>query len=212
MWPFDTENPVAQGLVTSVGAALLIYIGKRVYNLELWDRLSTLLEDVKQIKKEVSFNSGESLKDVVTNQATQLNNISENLVRLDARQRGFIGSIARATFEADSTFSWTEGNPSIERLTGYGFTHLERRRWLSHVHDEDRGTVVREITSALADGREIQISFRFVRNGDGNIVPLRLVATPVFSPVKRSEILCWTGHLTREDDSDGKMLERRTAM
>jgi len=226
-------HPVTQGITIAVGSALSLYLarlfwkkilvpaGEVVGNLpklmEGIDSIRTRVEensrkivafasDLTAIKSEVQANSGKSLKDQVHETKRQTEAMSDSLVLMEARQRGLIGSIARATFEADFAFAWTDGNVSVERLTGYGFTHLERRKWLSFVHDEDRNIVNQEIVSALADGREVQVAFRFFQNG-GNMVRLRMTATPAFSKVKRDVVLCWTGTLFREDED----VERRTS-
>lgn len=197
----DILQKIAIGVGTAAGISLVLWLAPRVVKQSR--RVMTLLDDVAFIKKEVQSNHGESLKDHVTK-------ISESIAMVEARQRGLVASMARAMFETDSEFNWTEGNVSVERLTGYGFTHLERRRWLARVHDDDRSDVMHEVQCAVADKRAASIAFRFVPSS-GDVVPVRMHADPVFSPVVENKVICWTGSLTKDgpDIDERRSIEER---
>lgn len=198
----DVAQKIMIGIGTGTGVGLLGWLAKRYLKPMgvFFAALSTLMDDVSTIKSEVLSNGGGSLKDTVVA-------IGDSMAIVEARQRGLISTLARATFETDSSFNWTEGNMAVERLTGYGFSHLERRQWKSRIHEDDRQAVMDEIGHAVKDKRAATVSFRFV-NQQGEDIPVRLEATPTFSRTKKTgedgpAVICWFGSLERTGPMDG---------
>lgn len=194
----DIAQKVLIAVASSMTLALVYWINRKF--VTPLTRVASLIDDVAAIKKEVQSNSGQSLKDLCV--AT-----SDSMAIVEARQRGLMATMASAMFEADAHFNWTDGNMSVERLTGYGFPHLAHRRWISGIHDDDRSDVMREIEFAVADQRTVSISFRFVSSA-GAVIPVRLEAMPIFSKSVPSKVLCWSGSLLKESD-DRRVVERR---
>lgn len=206
----DLTQKLLIGILTPLALATLYWLGRRVNQkfikpltevAELNKGFATLTNDVALIKKEVQSNSGQSLKDLCAS-------TSDTVSVLDARQRGLMATLASAMFEADPNFNWTEGNISLERLTGYGFSRLAHKGWISRIHDDDRNDVMREIAFAVADKRTAAISFRMVTSSDV-IVPVRLDASPVFAKSPPDKVLCWSGLLTKESEDRRTIDERR---
>lgn len=196
-------NDVARNILGSVGAtvlaALIFWAVRNRKAAVVWVRgVGSIVDDVALIKAEVLTNGGKSLKDKVVA-------IGDAMSVMEARQRGLISTLARATFETDANFNWTEGNMAVERLTGYGFAHLARRQWKSFVHEDDRPAVMDEIAHAVKDKRAATISFRFV-NPQNEEVPVRLEAKPTFSHMNGSEdgpaVIRWFGWLERTGPMD----------
>lgn len=185
----DVTQKVVVAVLTAIGVAVVFWV-HRTY-LKPLASLPQMQLDLAAIKSEVQVNSGKSLKDQV--QATR-----NEVGLLEARQRGLIASLSRATFETDHKFNWIDTNPAMDRLTGVGFSHLERRRWVSMIHDDDRSAVINEIDYAVQDGRRVSISFRWITD-DGEI-PVRLEASPVYSRVPPTAVMNWFGFLVRQDE------------
>lgn len=188
---------VVVGVLTALLSATAFWVHRRY--LKPLAALPKLQADVAKIKAEVQTNGGSSLKDGV-------NAIRDELAMVDARQRGVLSRASGATFETDSLFNWTDANLAMERLTGVGFARLERLRWISRIHDDDRARVMEEISYAVKDKRAATTSFRFITDaGDTNV---HLEATPVFSRSKPNDVLCWSGIMTPVFDR--RQEERRT--
>jgi PAS domain-containing protein len=194
-WVSEIVTGVVVPLVSSIVLALAWWAKRRFLNplLDLYAHLAPLVSDVAAtkndvaaIKSEVQTNGGASLKD-------EVRKIRDNLATVDARQRGLIAMQARPTFETDNNFNWIMTNRALEILTGFGFSHLERRRWVARIHDDDRDHVMEEVRYAIKDGRAASASFRFV--SEAGELRLRLEATPIFSPLDPSKVICWYGSL-----------------
>lgn len=198
--------PVFQDIVVKVSVAVLsavliavIWWAKRKLLqplIDLYAHLGPLLLDVaelrqlvKAIKAEVETNGGQSLKDKV-------HRICDTIERIDARQRGLIATQARATFEADPEFNWTLVNRSLEILTTFGLAHLQKRRWVARIHEDDRDDVMDEVHHARRDGRAMSATFRFVTDGEQKtVIAVQLEATPIYSEEHPDKIRIWSGSL-----------------
>jgi PAS domain S-box-containing protein len=202
----DVTQKILIGIVTAIGIAAARHLYLRVdkfYRLKWlpsWTVFTTIGKDVALIKAEVMTNGGGSLKDRVTDMQT-------SLTVLEARQRGLIAALPRATFETDDEFRWMEGNHAMERLFGLGFTHLSRHGWKSWIHEADRALVMEEIHHAVKDRRGVGTSFRIVtEQGECHV---HMEATPTLERPKMDRVLCWTGWIAKVDDR--RLDERRTA-
>ncbi len=192
----DIASKVLVGIGVTVGVAIIFWL-YRQYGVPLGTflgSLGSLVSDVATIKCEVQTNGGKSLKDRVVG-------IGNSLAIVEARQRGLVATQSRAIFETDAMFNWIDTNMAVERLTGYGSAHLERRRWISHIHEHDRDSVMAEIIHAISDKRVANASFRFIHS-TGEAMTVRLEATPIFSPViydtdNGPPVLSWFGSLAR---------------
>lgn len=193
----DISQKILIGVATTIGIvvvtklAVKFYTGVFVPAAAFCRMLSTLGDDVAAIKSEVMTNGGGSLKDEV--KAT-----NRMMAKLEARQRGLIAALPRATFETDEEFNWIEGNHAMERLTGVGFTQLSWRGWKSLVHEDDRVSVMSEINHAVKDKRGVGVTFRM--KTDQGEFDVHMEATPTFEKPKMDQVLCWTGWIAKVDD------------
>lgn len=188
-------------IATTIGVTAIYFANRKLFTpvVMFLRSLPGVVDDVKVIKSELTFNGGRSLKDYV-------GEMSQQLSMVEARQRGLIAALPRPTFETDCSFNWVNVNPAMERLTGLGFSSLKRKRWQSMIHEEERGHVSAEIDQAVKDKRGAMASFRFMV--DGQPVWVRLDAIPVFSRLAPDTVTCWSGSLTKIDDR--RVEERRT--
>lgn len=192
------------GILTSIGIAAIVWSYRNwLLPFALFLRnLATVSGDVRFIKKELLSNGGSSLKDRVTG-------IDQKLTMIEGRQRGLMSALPRATFETDGEFNWIDCNMALERLTGAGFQHLVRRRWVSLIHTDHRINVMREVSEAVADRRNIDVTFRIA---DEHETEVRMEAQPVLDRQPGADkLLCWIGSLTKVPLSDfgSSVLDRR---
>lgn len=206
----DIASKVLVGIAVSIGVGLVYWLKKRWVDpaAKVLRALPTLISDIADIRAEVRPENGPSLKVSVQNNQTALDAVQASLTIVEAKQRGLVATLARATFETDESFNWVDCNMAMERLTGLGFSHLERKRWVSRIHEEDRADVMQEIAHAVADRRGATATFRFVKTLDGEgeggdtaeIIRVRLEATPIFNRAKPDHVICWSGSLSREEE------------
>lgn len=198
----EVTQKIIVGVVSAVAlAALVIAYRKMLLPTVAFLRcLPTVVVDVAFIKSELNTNGGLSLKD-------RVNDISDSVTLLEARQRGLIAALPRATFETDDQFNWIEGNHALERLTGHGFAHLARKRWVTIIHEDDRASVMEEIAHAVKDRRGLSLNFHI--STETVDMDVHMEAKPTFSKGASDLVLCWTGWIAKSDDR--RVDERRMA-
>lgn len=189
----DLTQKILIGVATAIGIAVVLklYRGVFVPAVSFVRMLSTIGDDVAAIKAEVMTNGGGSLKD-------EVKSTNQMMARLEARQRGLIAALPRATFETDEEFNWIESNHAMERLTGVGWQQLSWRGWKTLIHEDDRVNVMNEINHAVKDKRGLSLTFQM--ETDQGAFDVRLEAMPTFEKPKMDQVLCWTGWIAKVDD------------
>lgn len=199
---WDIVSKIAVGVGVTIGVGLIWWAKRKFFEpaARAFRSLSTLIDDITKIKTAINpEDGGLSLKESVAA-------IRESLTIVEARQRGLVATLARATFETDESFNWVDCNMAMERLTGVGFSHLERKRWISRIHEDDRGYVMQEIAAAVADKRGATATFRFLKTPSEShsdsvqVVKVRLEATPIFNRNVPDQVICWSGSLSHEEE------------
>ena len=157
-------------------------------------QIDALTSRVECIQKELQYNGGGSLRDMVSE-------IHSRVVMSQEFDRALADSLPYAIWHADAQgqFIWT--NRMWEKFTGMPPERTKGKGWILGVHSEDRDEMVTEWFRASRDGREFMMSFRF-RDEEGNVTPVYGQAFVMKN--ERGEALGYVGSavLVQENNSD----------
>lgn len=128
--------------------------------LEEQEKVKTALN---VIKKEVTPNSGSSIKDVVNSLKITTDRIEIRQKKIDQRSKASLHYTSAALFEIDSSGKIVWGNESFQVFTGN--KKLEGYDWFSMIDDELREQFIQEITSCIKMNRKIDVETRCCQGG-----------------------------------------------
>lgn len=111
-------------------------------------------KDLQVIKKEVTPNSGSSIKDIVTELRETTSRIEVRQKKLDQRSKAALHYTSAALFEIDSSGRIIWGNDHFIKITGSSINGFD---WFSIVDEDYRKDFIEEVNSCLEMGRKIDI-------------------------------------------------------
>jgi len=170
-------------------------------------------DTLDKIAKELEFNDGSSIKDIVTNIRDELNaHIKDEAHQISAiedymRETHEIGSASQeahvnaslhildvAIFRTDPEGQVFFNNRAHQDLTGFALKQLEGDGWINVIHPDHRESVMRKWREAVAAGREFSEDILYVHPKTGLEY---WVHVTVYREVTRSgEILGYLGVVT----------------
>lgn len=138
-------------------------------NTDLSARLEKLESTQEDIKKELSPNSGTSMKDVINNLAISMKkvekttaSIAEQSQRAEVRQQYLFSTSDSPIFETDNEGHYLFANKAFQKLIGRNMEELKGFGWLNIIHPDDRNKVKTELESAIGDRRNFELTYRIV--------------------------------------------------
>jgi PAS domain S-box-containing protein len=142
---------------------------KLAANSDLTARLDKLETVQEEIKKELSPNSGTTIKDVINTLAVSVkkierltSSISEQTHRSEVRQQYLFETDEAPTFETDNEGHYIFANKAFQKLIGRGGKELHGFGWINIIHPDDRVKVKTELESAIHDRRNFELTYRIV--------------------------------------------------
>lgn len=167
------------GLLIGVGTvvtALWKYVIRPVYR---WAAsIKDVHQKVQRIWQELQPNGGSSIRD-------QLNRTTEMIARIETRQiiseqidKQVFAALSLGVFRTDADGRFTEVNRNFCRITGRTQDEVEGTNWTNCIHPEDIVGLYAEWKACVADGRQFERSYRFVRP-DGAVQPVHGRACPL---------------------------------
>lgn len=133
-----------------------------------------LPEKVDKIVKEVSPNSGTSMKDVV-------NRIEFRQILQEQKAHAYVSHSPVAFYETDLDGNCMWANKAYLRLLERSEEEITGKGWITAIYPEDKAKVVEVWESAIADKREYAFDYRMV-SSSGRIIDLHGEAYPLRDP------------------------------
>jgi PAS domain-containing protein len=153
----DYDYELITDIITLLGTvlAVIVFLWKifKFTNKVLLEQES-VKKDLQVIKKEVTPNSGSSIKDIVTELRSTTSRIEIRQKKLDQRSKAALHYTSAALFEIDSSGRIIWGNELFIKMTGSSIEGLD---WFSIVDENFRKDFIEEVTSCLKMGRKIDI-------------------------------------------------------
>ena len=144
---------------TTIIALWRIFKGVKTFT----DEQEKIKDCLKTIKKEVTPNSGSSMKDAVTQLTITVDRIEIRQKIFDQRTKASLHYMNQALFEIDSSGRLTWFNQAFEDLTNNN-SIKGGHDWYSLVDEEERQRFIEEITSCLRMSRKIDIEAKSVND------------------------------------------------
>lgn len=162
---------VIWGAVIKVFIPLYTWGGKFKGHIK---QMTELPAKVDKIVKEVSPNSGTSMKDVV-------NRIEFRQILQEQKAHAYVSHSPVAFYETDLEGNCTWANKAYLRLLERSEDEIVGKGWISAIHQEDKADVITVWESAIADKREYSFDYRMV-SSSGKVIPLHGEAFPLRDP------------------------------
>ena len=147
-------------------------------------------ENIDAILKELRPNGGSSLKD-------QLSRIENSVDLLDVK----VAAVALATnvgyWKSDANGKAIEVGRSLCSILGRTDSEIKGSNWVTIMHPNDREIVKSEWDSAVEDGRDFEMVYRFVKP-DGSIQKVKGFAHAMF---KDDKLIGFFGTLIKEGEA-----------
>lgn len=147
-------------------------------------------ENIDAILKEFRPNGGSSLKD-------QISRIENNIDILDVK----VAAVALATnvgyWKSDANGKAIEVGRSLCSILGRTEAEIKGSNWVTIIHPNDREAVKSEWDSAVEDGRDFEMVYRFVKP-DGSIQKVKGSAHAMF---KDDKLIGFFGTLIKEGEA-----------
>jgi PAS domain-containing protein len=120
------------------------------------DNVATISKEIKEIKKELTFNSGTSLKDLVNQIKFDVKSNTELTTTILNRQRWMLDNRTEPIFETnkDGKFTWV--NDAFMKLTDRGFKDLKDNNWVNILKEEIRNDIANDWYLAVASKRNFE--------------------------------------------------------
>ena len=170
----DIKNPenitvlcsILGGLGTLISLIWVKLIKPLIKLLQSQDNLSKSLED---IKKELTTNGGNSLKDSIITLKNTCTRIELRQKVIEQRTKAALHYNNIALFETDKQGRLVWTNNSFYELTSDSITNVDGYDWLTYIHEDDREEFFQEFKSCLKMNRKF---LKTVRNCDNKTIKL----------------------------------------
>ena len=118
------------------------------------DQQNDLAKSVETIKKEVTTNGGNSIKDAVNELKSTCNRIENRQKIIEQRTKAALHYNNAALFETDEHGRLTWTNSNFYDLTCDSVTSVEGYDWLTYIQEEERDDFFQEFKSCLEMNRK----------------------------------------------------------
>ncbi len=118
------------------------------------DQQNDLAKSVETIKKEVTTNGGNSIKDAVNDLKSTCNRIENRQKVIEQRTKAALHYNNAALFETDEHGRLTWTNSNFYDLTCDSVTSVEGYDWLTYIQEEERDDFFQEFKSCLDMNRK----------------------------------------------------------
>lgn len=155
----DLHNPETITFIFSILGGIITFFSvvwmkiiKPIFHMV--DQQSNLAKSVETIKKEVTTNGGNSIKDAVIDLKNTCNRIENRQKVIEQRTKAALQYNNAALFETDEhgRLTWTNGN--FYDLTCDAVKSVEGYDWLTYIMEDEREDVFDEFKSCLEMNRK----------------------------------------------------------
>lgn len=170
----DFKNPENITLVFSLLGGLgtffsLIWVKAIKPTIKLLQSQEDLIKSLDTIKKELTTNGGNSLKDAIIELRNTCGRIEIRQKVIEQRTKAALHYNNVALFETDDQGRLVWTNNSFYELTSDSVSNVDGYDWLSYIHEDEREEFFNEFKSCLQMNRKF---VRIVRNCEDKTVKL----------------------------------------
>jgi PAS domain S-box-containing protein len=174
----DIKDPnsitIICSLLGGVGTLLsLIWVKIILPLIKILGNQDIFTKSIEDIKKELTTNGGNSLKDTILDLKGTCKRIETTQKIMEQRTKAALHYSNVALFETDSQgrLIWT--NNKFYELTSNNITSVDGYDWISYIEEEEREDFLQEFKSCLNMNRKF---VKITKNCDGN--PIKLIGFP----------------------------------
>lgn len=153
------------GFFTAIGA-IYLFICRAMKKLEpytnMTESIGKINQNITDIKKELTHNSGTSLKDFVYQIKADVKSNTQLTTTILNRQRWMLDNRTEPIFETNEEGKFTWVNDSFIRLTDRGFKDLENNNWVNILHEDTRRDITDDWNSAIKAQRNFEHNIKIV--------------------------------------------------
>ncbi len=148
--------------------AMYYFICRTMKKLEPYTNMTGSINRINQnitdIKKELTNNSGTSLKDFVYEIKADVKSNTVLTTTILNRQRWMLDNRTEPIFETnkDGKFTWV--NDAFIRLTDRGFRELKDNNWVNILHEDIRNDITNDWYLAISMQRNFEHNIKIVDN------------------------------------------------
>ena len=166
------------GFFTSIGA-IYYFICRAMKKLEpytnMTESMGKINKDITEIKKELTNNSGTSLKDLVNTIKSDVKSNTELTTTILNRQRWMLDNRSEPIFEANKNGKLTWVNDSFIKLTDRGLKDLKGDNWVNIIHEDIRNEIFNDWYLAVESKRNFEHTIEIV-DGKNNTYNAKIIA------------------------------------
>lgn len=170
----DLRNPESITLIISLLGGLgtflsLVWVKAVVPVIKLMNGQELVSKAINDIKKELTTNGGNSLKDAVIDLRTTCHRMETRQKIIEQRTKAALHYSLVSLFETDKSGRITWANENFCKLTANKLQHAEGYDWISYIHEDEREEFLAEFNSCLEMNRKF---IRVSKNCDSQYVQM----------------------------------------
>lgn len=170
----DIKNPESITLIcTLLGACgtilSLVWVKAIKPTISFLQSQEIITKSIQDIRKELTTNGGNSLKDSIIELKGTCNRIETRQKVLEQRSKAALHYNNVALFETDTTGRLTWTNNSFYELTADSINSVDGYDWLNYIYEDDREDVFEEFKSCIDMNRKF---VKIVKNCNGKNIKL----------------------------------------
>jgi PAS domain S-box-containing protein len=170
----DFKNPESITLIISLLGGLgtflsLVWVKAVRPIIKLMNGQESVARAIKDIKKELTTNGGNSLKDAVIDLRTTCYRMETRQKIIEQRTKAALHYSLVSLFETDDKGRITWANENFCKLTSNKLQNAEGYDWISYIDENEREDFLSEFQSCLSMNRKFM---RISKNCDGKFVQM----------------------------------------
>jgi PAS domain S-box-containing protein len=198
-FPWSAWQPIVTILTAIVATFFVLWTNliwpavKKVGSLlKHLNPLHSLARDIAAIRKELTSNSGSSLKDAVYHIRDQQKVLGEAAKHTGARVTALLDGRTDMIWESDLQGRQVWANAALVAMTGRPASELLGGGWINVIHGDDRTRIKNAWIESVAGQYVFNEECRCVRPDD-RVIKVRLIAKPYPTD---GAVVCWIGTAT----------------
>lgn len=168
----DPQNiPILWGIAGAIGTfGSLVWVKIIRPTIKFIKAQEEITSSIQTIRKELTTNGGNSLKDTVIDLRSIINRMEKRQKIIEQRTKAALHYNDAALFEVDDTGRLTWTNNSFFELTQDVISSVDGYDWLNYVAEEDRENLFEELQSCLQMNRKLVKNVRTIDYNSVKIV------------------------------------------
>lgn len=127
-----------------------------------WETIDSIVDNQTQIKNELSYNGGNSIKDMIKTALERIENTHNDISIIRGVQRTLINRAKIGFFEADSKGRYVWVSTHYLEMTGKQLGDVLVNGWATCVSPEDRSEVIKEWNESIEHDRDFDMHYSII--------------------------------------------------